>query len=94
MTLAQWAQSWPHTVKAGDSALQAATSGFTIGALPQAPYAVTPDGGNALRSGAWSLEDYAVATVAGGNIWFKRRERRATETTPRYSVWNRSEARR
>ena len=88
MTLAQWAQSWPYTVKAGDTALQAATGGFSIGTLPTAPYAVTADGGNALESGAWSLDDYQVATVQGGSIWFKRRERRATETTPRYSNWH------
>ena len=87
MTLAQWSAQWPYRVLAGPTALSAATSGRSIAAEPNAPYAVTADTGDALRSGAWSLDDYQVASVSGGSIWFKRRERRETETTPRYSVW-------
>jgi hypothetical protein len=60
MTLAQWAARWPYRVLAGPTALSAATSGRTIAAEPHAAYAVTPDGGDAIRSGAWSLDDYQV----------------------------------
>ena len=88
MTLSQWSAQWPYRVLAGNTALEAATSGRSLGAVPNAAVAVTPNGDNSLRSGAWSLEDYRVSAVQGGSIWFVRRERRQTETTPRYSVWS------
>lgn len=74
MTLAQWSTHWPYRVTVGQSALEAAACGRTIDDLPNATMAVTPDSIDAVRSGAWSLEDYRVSSVRGGSIWFMRRE--------------------
>lgn len=59
MTLAEWAEKWPYLVREHPS-----------GAMhtPDTTIATT------VRSLAWQLTDYRVSSVAGGTIWFTKRE--------------------
>lgn len=58
MTLAEWAQGWPHTVQ------QHPNGGMWT---PD-----TYDNGH-YRFLAWQLLDYRVSSVTGGSIWFTPR---------------------